>query len=81
VGQHSIDVDKPSNSIPRHCRSADSVARRRRSRFRLPRAEDPSLADLLVIEFPSEAKAEDVREMLLAMQKEYLIELEMPSSR
>jgi hypothetical protein len=33
------------------------------------------LAELLVIEFPSEAKAEDVREMLLAMQKEYLIEL------
>ena len=34
------------------------------------------MADLLVIEFPSEAKAEGVREMLLAMQKEYLIELE-----
>jgi uncharacterized membrane protein len=33
------------------------------------------LSDLLFIEFPSEAKAEDVREMLLAMQKEYLIEL------
>jgi uncharacterized membrane protein len=33
------------------------------------------LSDLLVIEFPSEAKAEGVREMLLAMQKEYLIEL------
>ena len=33
------------------------------------------MADLLVIEFPSEAKAEGVREMLLAMQKEYLIEL------
>jgi len=33
------------------------------------------LADLLVIEFPSEAKAEGVREMLLAMQKEYRIEL------
>jgi uncharacterized membrane protein len=33
------------------------------------------LSDLLVIEFPSEAKAESVREMLLAMQKEYLIEL------
>jgi uncharacterized membrane protein len=32
------------------------------------------LSDLLVIEFPSEAKAEGVREMLLAMQKEYLIE-------
>jgi uncharacterized membrane protein len=37
--------------------------------------EDPVLSDLLVIEFPSEAKAEGVREMLLAMQKEYLIEL------
>jgi uncharacterized membrane protein len=33
------------------------------------------LSDLLVIEFPSEAKAEGVREMLLAMQREYLIEL------
>jgi uncharacterized membrane protein len=33
------------------------------------------VSDLLVIEFPSEAKAEGVREMLLAMQKEYLIEL------
>jgi len=33
------------------------------------------LSDLLVIEFPSEKKAEGVREMLLTMQKEYLIEL------
>ena len=33
------------------------------------------MSDLLVIEFPSEKKAEGVREMLLAMQKEYLIEL------
>ena len=33
------------------------------------------MSDLLVIEFPSEAKAEGVREMLLAMQKEYLIEM------
>jgi len=33
------------------------------------------LSDLLVIEFPSEEKAEGVREMLLAMQQEYLIEL------
>jgi uncharacterized membrane protein len=33
------------------------------------------LSDLLVIEFPSEEKAEGVREMLLAMQREYLIEL------
>jgi uncharacterized membrane protein len=36
--------------------------------------ENPALSDLLVIEFPSEAKAEAVREMLLAIQKEYLIE-------
>jgi uncharacterized membrane protein len=33
------------------------------------------LSELLVIEFPSEEKAEGVRETLLAMQKEYLIEL------
>jgi uncharacterized membrane protein len=32
------------------------------------------LSDLLAIEFPSEAKAEGVREMLLAMRREYLIE-------
>jgi uncharacterized membrane protein len=37
--------------------------------------EDPALSDLLFIETPSEEKAEGVREMLLAMQKEYLIEL------
>jgi uncharacterized membrane protein len=33
------------------------------------------MSDLLVIEYPSEVKAECVRETLLAMQKEYLIEL------
>jgi uncharacterized membrane protein len=42
-----------------------------RSRHR----EDPALSDLLVIEFSSEEKAEGVREILFAMQKEYLIEL------
>jgi len=31
------------------------------------------MSDLLVIELPSEEKAEGVREMLLAMQKQYLI--------
>jgi uncharacterized membrane protein len=36
--------------------------------------KDPAVSDLLVIEFPSEEKAEGVREMLLAMQKEYLVE-------
>ena len=33
------------------------------------------MADLLVIEFDTEAKAEEVRQKLLSLQKEYLIEL------
>ncbi|MDB5539232.1 MAG: rane protein [Devosia sp.] len=33
------------------------------------------MSDLVVIEFPSEARAEEVRHMLLDMQQEYLIEL------
>ena len=33
------------------------------------------MSDLLVIEFPTEAKADEVRDKLLAMQSEYLIEL------
>ena len=33
------------------------------------------MSDLVVIAFPTEAKAEEVRQKLLAMQKEYLIEL------
>ena len=33
------------------------------------------MADLVAIAFPTEAKAEEVREKLLNMQKEYLIEL------
>src|SRR5690348_17742227 len=33
------------------------------------------MSDLVVIAFPTEAKAEDVRQKLLAMQKEYLIEM------
>jgi len=33
------------------------------------------MSDLLVIEFPTEAKAEEVRQKLLAMQQDYLIEL------
>jgi uncharacterized membrane protein len=34
------------------------------------------MADLVVVAFPSEEKAEEVRQKLLGMQKEYLIELE-----
>jgi uncharacterized membrane protein len=34
------------------------------------------MSDLVVIEFPSEAKAEEVRDKLLDMQNDYLIELE-----
>lgn len=33
------------------------------------------MSDLLVIEFPTEAEAEEVHQRLLGMQKEYLIEL------
>jgi uncharacterized membrane protein len=33
------------------------------------------MSDLVVVAFPTEAKAEEVRQKLLAMQKEYLIEL------
>src|SRR5246127_628418 len=33
------------------------------------------MSDLVVIAFPSEAKAEEVRQKLFAMQKEYLLEL------
>ncbi len=33
------------------------------------------MSDLVVIEFPSEAKAEEVRQKVLDMQKDYLIEL------
>jgi Protein of unknown function (DUF1269)/OmpA family len=35
----------------------------------------PDMSDLVVIAFPSEAKAEEVRQKLLDMQKDYLIEL------
>ena len=34
------------------------------------------MADLVVVAFPSEEKAEEVRQKLLKMQQEYLIELE-----
>src|SRR3974390_3349523 len=33
------------------------------------------MSDLVVIAFPTEAKAEEVRQKLLSMQKDYLIEL------
>jgi uncharacterized membrane protein len=33
------------------------------------------MSDLVVISFPTEAKAEEVRQKLLAMQKEYLLEV------
>ena len=33
------------------------------------------MSDLVVIAFPTEAKAEEVRQKLLTMQKDYLIEL------
>src|SRR5580700_12066158 len=50
-----------------------SVPLDRGSPIQKPRGE--KMADLVVIAFPTEAKAEEVRQKLLAMQKEYLIEL------
>src|SRR5258708_6682007 len=41
----------------------------------LTRRMESTVSDLVVIEFPSEAKAEEVRQKLLDMQKDYLIEL------
>src|SRR5688572_26946976 len=37
--------------------------------------EPETMAELVVIAFPNEAKAEEVRQKLFAMQKDYLIEL------
>jgi uncharacterized membrane protein len=37
--------------------------------------KESTVSDLVVIEFPSEAKAEEVRQKLLDMQKDYLIDL------
>ena len=39
-------------------------------------SEEHTMSDLIVIVYPSEEKAEEVRRKLLEMQKEYLIELE-----
>jgi uncharacterized membrane protein len=38
-------------------------------------SKENQMSDLVVIAFPTEAKAEEVRQKLLTMQKEYLIEL------
>src|SRR5215468_4887736 len=40
-----------------------------------PVLEEDYMSDLVVIAFPTEAKAEEVRQKLLSMQKEYLLEL------
>jgi hypothetical protein len=76
--------------VPDHlCISSTVDAQRARQKFALTarplvkpvqneeqdlRGELP-MTDLVVIAFPTEAKAEEVRQKLLKMQKEYLIEL------
>ena len=40
-----------------------------------PTKEFPLMADLIVIEFPTEAKAEEVRQKLLSMQQDYIIDI------
>jgi hypothetical protein len=46
-----------------------------RSRERFVATGEIVMSDLVVIEFPSEAKAEEIRQRLLDMQKDYLIDL------
>ena len=46
-----------------------------RERARLAPQRRPEMSELVVIGFPTEAKAEEVRQKLLAMHKEYLLEL------
>src|SRR5215475_14154924 len=41
----------------------------------LARHRRTAMSDLIVVAFPTEAKAEEVRQKLLSMQREYLIEL------
>jgi uncharacterized membrane protein len=47
----------------------------RRFLFRTCKSGELNMSDLVFIAFPSEQKAEEVRDKVLAMQKEYLIEL------
>jgi uncharacterized membrane protein len=46
-----------------------------RQAFPLGHIRRTAMSDLIVVAFPTEAKAEEVRQKLLSMQKEYLIEL------
>src|SRR6516164_9236744 len=45
------------------------------AKFVPSRKESPVMADLIVIEFPTEAKAEEVRQKLLSMQQDYIIDI------
>jgi hypothetical protein len=74
-GIHSLGRSPPSRfsfgvaGIWRNVRSQATAVRDRSVQG------EPQLSDLVAIAFPTEAKAEQVRQKLLAMQKEYIIEL------
>jgi uncharacterized membrane protein len=57
------------------CRYCRLQATGEGSRSIVPQQKENAMSDLVVIEFPSEAKAEEVRQRLLDMQKDYLIDL------
>jgi hypothetical protein len=60
-------------ALPSVQHGRSSTGRSRVVRYSTGGAEQ--MSDLVVIAFPTEAKAEEVRQKLLAMQREYLIEL------
>src|SRR6516165_4353056 len=66
-----------ANYTQRECAGRPSGCQQASDPVRLhPRRKGaPEMSDLVVITYPTEAKAEEVRQKLLAMQKEYLIEL------
>ncbi len=61
--------------VPHRHHRRQSRAHRRRSETGSTRQGDFVMSDLVFIAFPSEQKAEEVREKVLELQKEYLIEL------
>jgi uncharacterized membrane protein len=62
------DASEPCKYLPLKPRATEADAS-------VPQQKESAMSDLVVIEFPSEAKAEEVRQRLLDMQKDYLIDL------
>jgi uncharacterized membrane protein len=71
----SVELYSESNSAAPLTERPGCRQNPRNSEYHAISGEEEKMADLVVIAFPTEAKAEEVRQKLLAMQKEYLIEL------